>query len=88
MPLGDVIILAVIIAGFAVFALFLAWGEHQTRNLARNDGQKPQSSETPRVRLMSEIQASRQLVQGIAVSGAGIHPHGTIPAQSNKHSAA
>jgi hypothetical protein len=37
MPLSSVIALSVIIVAFLLFAIVLAWGEVQTRKIARNE---------------------------------------------------
>jgi multisubunit Na+/H+ antiporter MnhC subunit len=37
MPLSNVLILIGIVAAFALFAVVLAWGDHQTRNLPRHE---------------------------------------------------
>jgi hypothetical protein len=35
MPITDVIILSIVIVAFVAFAVVLAWGDHQTREIAR-----------------------------------------------------
>lgn len=35
MPITDVFILSVIVFAFVAFAVVLAWGDHQTREIAR-----------------------------------------------------
>jgi hypothetical protein len=35
MPIADVVILALIIFSFVAFAVVLAWGDHQTRDIAK-----------------------------------------------------
>jgi hypothetical protein len=35
MPITDIIILSVIVFAFLAFAVVLAWGDHQTREIAR-----------------------------------------------------
>ena len=35
MPIIDIVVLCVIVFAFAIFAVALAWGEHQTREIAR-----------------------------------------------------
>ena len=35
MPVSTVIIVTAIIAAFVIFAVVLAWGDHQTRNLPK-----------------------------------------------------
>ena len=35
MPIADVIIIAIILFAFVVFAVVLAWGDYQTRDIAR-----------------------------------------------------
>lgn len=35
MPITDIIILALIIFSFVAFAAVLAWGDHQTRDIAK-----------------------------------------------------
>ena len=40
MPLSSVLIVTGIAAAFALFAIVLAWGEHQTRNLRRDEAPK------------------------------------------------
>jgi hypothetical protein len=35
MPLTDALIVSGIVAAFVIFAIVLAWAEHQTRNLAK-----------------------------------------------------
>jgi hypothetical protein len=42
MTLTDAVILFGIIAAFTIFAMVLAWGEHQTRGVNRNLGLKPE----------------------------------------------
>jgi hypothetical protein len=42
MTLTDALVLSAIITAFTLFAVVLAWGDHQTRGLNRNLGQKPQ----------------------------------------------
>ena len=46
MSIGEIISLTGIIVAFTVFAVVLAWGEHQTRNLNRNAGKSPNSQPT------------------------------------------
>lgn len=38
MPLTDALILIAICVAFVGFGVLVAWGEHQTRHLGRNDG--------------------------------------------------
>jgi len=40
MTLTDVIVLSGIVGAFTLFAVFLAWGEYQTRDLNRNPQQR------------------------------------------------
>jgi hypothetical protein len=35
MPIADAIVVAAIVAAFIIFAVVLAWGEYQTRQLSR-----------------------------------------------------
>jgi len=35
MPITDIVILALIIFSFVAFAVVLAWGDHQTRDIAK-----------------------------------------------------
>jgi sensor histidine kinase regulating citrate/malate metabolism len=35
MPITDIVILSVIVSAFAIFAIALAWGDYQTREIAR-----------------------------------------------------
>jgi hypothetical protein len=35
MPITDIIIVCIIISAFAIFAIALAWGDYQTREIAR-----------------------------------------------------
>jgi len=35
MPIADIVILALIIFSFVAFAVILAWGEYQTRDIAK-----------------------------------------------------
>jgi hypothetical protein len=35
MPITDIIVICVIISAFAIFAVALAWGDYQTRDIAR-----------------------------------------------------
>jgi hypothetical protein len=35
MPVTDIVILSIIVFAFLVFAVALAWGDHQTRQIAR-----------------------------------------------------
>ena len=46
MSIGEIISLTGIIVAFTVFAVVLAWGEHQTRNLERNAGKAPNRQPT------------------------------------------
>lgn len=46
MSIGEIISLTGIIVVFTVFAVVLAWGEHQTRNLNRNAGKAANSQPT------------------------------------------
>lgn len=46
MSIGEIISLTGIIIAFTVFAVVLAWGEHQTRNLNRNAGKAANSQPT------------------------------------------
>lgn len=40
MPITDILILCVITFAFVIFAVVLAWGEHQTREIARESRQR------------------------------------------------
>ncbi len=44
MTMTSIIILAGIILAFAIFAVVLAWGEYQTRNISQSDPQKSGAS--------------------------------------------
>ena len=46
MSIGEIISLTGIIVAFTVFAVVLAWGEHQTRNLSHNAGKAANSQPT------------------------------------------
>ena len=35
MPITDIIVICIIISGFAIFAVALAWGDYQTRDIAQ-----------------------------------------------------
>ena len=35
MPITDIVILALIVFSFVAFAVVLAWGDHQTRDIAK-----------------------------------------------------
>ena len=40
MPITDILIVSVIISAFAIFAIALAWGDYQTRDIARASRQR------------------------------------------------
>jgi hypothetical protein len=40
MPISDIIIVSIIILGFVTFAVTLAWGDHQTREIARTSRER------------------------------------------------
>ena len=44
MPITDIIVLCVIISAFAIFALTLAWGDYQTREIAQASRKRAASS--------------------------------------------
>jgi len=35
MPITDIVIVSIIVSAFAIFAIALAWGDYQTREIAR-----------------------------------------------------
>ena len=44
MPITDIIVVCVIISAFAIFALALAWGDYQTREIAQVGRERAASS--------------------------------------------
>ena len=44
MPITDIIVVCVIISAFAIFALALAWGDYQTREVAQASRERAASS--------------------------------------------
>jgi hypothetical protein len=44
MPVTDIIVVCAIISAFAIFALALAWGDYQTRKIARTSAERAASS--------------------------------------------
>jgi len=40
MPITDIFIVSVIVSAFVVFAIALAWGDYQTRDIARASRQR------------------------------------------------
>jgi hypothetical protein len=44
MPITNILILTVVVSAFVVFAVALAWGEYQTRNINRRDQRVPRKS--------------------------------------------
>jgi len=44
MPITDIVIISVIISAFAIFAIALAWGDYQTREIARASRQRAAAS--------------------------------------------
>ena len=44
MPITDILIVSVIISAFAIFAIALAWGDYQTRDIARASRQRAAAS--------------------------------------------
>lgn len=40
MPITDIVILSIIFGAFVAFAAVLAWGDHQTREIARASRQR------------------------------------------------
>ena len=44
MPVTDIIVVCAIISAFAIFALVLAWGDYQTRKIARTSPERAASS--------------------------------------------
>ena len=40
MPITDIFIVSVIVSAFVVFAIALAWGDYQTRDIARGSRQR------------------------------------------------
>jgi hypothetical protein len=44
MPITDILIICVIVSGFAVFGIALAWGDYQTRDIARASRERAASS--------------------------------------------
>jgi len=55
MPISTILILAVIIAAFTLFAVVLAWGDYQTRNVSRERRQSVGSK--------SQVQSLRRAVE-------------------------
>ena len=47
MPISTIIILAGIIAAFTLFAVVLAWGDYQTRNIGRERRQAADGAASP-----------------------------------------
>ena len=50
MALSSILILTGIVAAFGLFAIVLAWGERQTRNLARNEVAADQDEHVERLK--------------------------------------
>ncbi|MGA8610614.1 MAG: hypothetical protein WB760_02645 [Xanthobacteraceae bacterium] len=44
MPITDIIVVCVIISAFAIFAVALAWGDYQTREIARASRERAANS--------------------------------------------
>jgi hypothetical protein len=44
MPITDIVVVCVIVSAFAIFALALAWGDYQTREIAEASRQRTASS--------------------------------------------
>ena len=63
MSTDQIIALSVIVAAFVLFAVVLAWGDHQTRNLSRTVSQSGAKSRQPSP-LEPEVIRSRPTVVG------------------------
>ncbi len=63
MPVTDAIIVAAIVAAFIVFAVVLAWGEYQTRQLSRSHAQTAAPATKPRP--IDTVQAPAAPGQGL-----------------------
>jgi len=60
MPITDILIVSVIISAFAIFAIALAWGDYQTRDIARASRQRAAvSANVVALRSTTEVTISR-----------------------------
>ena len=62
MSISQIVVLSAVCAAFAIFAMVLAWGERQTRNITPNRPAKPQGQSSSHVQsLKSAAAASRSI---------------------------
>jgi len=61
MPLTSVLILSAIVLAFVVFAVVLAWGEHQTRHWRQSDQAVPENEPKKPEQLPAASDSHREL---------------------------
>ena len=66
MPITTIIILAAIVAVFALFGVVLAWGEMQTRHLGRDQQRAGKTAQAPNS--VQVIQAKAQVTSAMNTS--------------------
>lgn len=68
MSTAQIAILFAVCAAFVVFAVALAWGDYQTRNIRHNQPAKPQAAPPTRLQLLKTETASPAAKQRTALA--------------------
>jgi len=60
MSISQIVVLSAVCAGFAIFAVALAWGERQTRGVTHNRPARPQGASSPHLQSLKSAAAASQ----------------------------